>query len=228
MKNEDATFEELQKLGKNIFELSRRVRLSTASQAKLSAASELVNQCSQLLGDDIWKGTVSQSHPHLFDKDKNFFSEPVKNRRTPQQIMPYSPFIGTCNPFSPRFVFTIEEPGRLVTGKGKFSEQFAGPPGCVHGGSLAGLFDELLGTVCWSGDNGGYTGTLSVRFIRPTPLSQELSLRAEHSEVSGRKSIIKGWVYHGQTLTASAEGIFIRPRDETVLMPDNKPVPRQL
>ena len=57
---------------------------------------------------------------------------------------------------------------------------------------------------------GGYTGTLKVVYHRPTPLLREVSLRAWPSGSEGRKLYASGEMVYDGTVTASAEGIFIR------------------
>ena len=57
----------------------------------------------------------------------------------------------------------------------------------VHGGIIALLFDELLGMANVCTGVGGFTGTLSVRYERPTPLHGELELEGTVESVEGRK-----------------------------------------
>ena len=60
----------------------------------------------------------------------------------------------------------------------------------------------------------GFTGTLTVRYCRPTPLHTELRMRGEIARVEGRKIFAEGHLYAGETLCAEAEGLFIMPHPE--------------
>jgi acyl-coenzyme A thioesterase PaaI-like protein len=56
------------------------------------------------------------------------------------------------------------------------------------------------------------TGTMSVRYHRPTPIERELSLAAEMLQREGRKIRARAEIRCDGEVTASAEGVFIRPR----------------
>ena len=90
-----------------------------------------------------------------------------------------------------------------------FDYPYEGPPSCVHGGVIAATFDEILGAANMVSGNPGMTGTLTVRYRKPTPLRTDLRLEARFLERDGRK--IRTWagMYHGDVLTAEADGLFI-------------------
>ena len=56
---------------------------------------------------------------------------------------------------------------------------------------------------------GAMTGTLKIRYSRPTPLLAPLELAARHTGKEGRKVFAWGGIYYQGELTAEAEGIFI-------------------
>jgi acyl-CoA thioesterase FadM len=53
------------------------------------------------------------------------------------------------------------------------------------------------------------TGTLSIRYRRPTPLNTDLRFEAWLERSEGRKRFVRGTVAAGAMVTAEAEGIFI-------------------
>jgi acyl-coenzyme A thioesterase PaaI-like protein len=53
------------------------------------------------------------------------------------------------------------------------------------------------------------TGTLMIRYRRPTPLLTELVFEAHVDRVEGRKIFTHGALSAGGQLTAEAEGLFI-------------------
>ena len=59
-------------------------------------------------------------------------------------------------------------------------------------GHVAALMDELLGVTCVMCGHGGYTGTLKIRYLSPTPLDIELSGKAWVKVIDGRKAVIVG------------------------------------
>ncbi len=53
------------------------------------------------------------------------------------------------------------------------------------------------------------TGTLTIRYRRPTPLHVELRFEGRVDRVEGRKIFTRAELYAEEGLTAEAEGIFI-------------------
>lgn len=124
-----------------------------------------------------------------------------------------SPLIGLANPLAPPI--TIGKTGPTTAGATvNFGSAYEGPPGSVHGGFVAAAFDEVLGFVQSLSGRGGFTGTLTVRYRKPTPLHTDLVFEAEMLRVEGRKIFTDGRLYAGDTLCAEAEGVFISVDDE--------------
>ena len=118
-----------------------------------------------------------------------------------------SPIIGLANPIAPPVVMRAE--GQRVLGSVRFGSAYEGPPGCVHGGWVAAAFDELLGFAQSLTGSPGMTGTLTVRYRKPTPLHSDLALEARVDRVEGRKIFASGVMRARDLLTAEAEGIFV-------------------
>lgn len=123
---------------------------------------------------------------------------------------------GHSNPITPGLHMQVK--GDQATGSVRFSHAFEGPPGCVHGGHIAALLDQFLGMAQIVGKQPGMTGTLSVRYLQPTPIEQELTLIAEVSTEGERKTRVRGKVMFGETVTATGEGLFVRPRQSPAAM----------
>lgn len=118
-----------------------------------------------------------------------------------------SPIIGLGNPVAPPLTF--EAIGDHVEGRGSFGLQYEGPPGCVHGGFIAAAFDEVLGMAQSLTGRPGMTGTLTVKYRRPTPLHEQLRFVARVDRVEGRKIFASSQLFHQETLCAEADGIFV-------------------
>ncbi|MFA7584580.1 MAG: PaaI family thioesterase [Novosphingobium sp.] len=90
-----------------------------------------------------------------------------------------------------------------------------GPPGYLHGGLIAALFDEFLGLAQDDLPGPpGLTGTLSVRYLSPTPIDERLTLMLRSAEEDGRKRLLKGELWARDQPTASCDALFIQPREE--------------
>lgn len=125
----------------------------------------------------------------------------------PDTFHQFSPLVGFANPVAPPMTLSVE--GNEVRGEVVFGAPYQGPPGHLHGGFVAALFDEALGYVQWTTGKPGMTGTLKIRYRRPTPLYTKLRIEATVQRVHGRKIFTEARLYAGELLTAEAEGLFI-------------------
>jgi hypothetical protein len=137
----------------------------------------------------------------------------------PQDFFPTSPIVGYANPIAPPVdVWAVEgDDGRPeVRGRVTYGYPYEGPPSCVHGGVIAELFDELMGVANVVANAPAMTGTLTVRYHRPTPLLAELDLVARFTGSERRKIFTWAGIYLDGALTAEAEGIFISVQSDRV------------
>lgn len=127
-------------------------------------------------------------------------------------FMDRSPFMGLMNPLAPPMAASLDpthgEFGAVV-GKVTFREPHEGPPGHVHGGYLAAVFDEVLGQAQSLSGRPGMTGKLSITYRSPSPLYTELTVRGWIDRIDGRKIFTKGTLHNGDTLCCESEGLFI-------------------
>ncbi len=121
-----------------------------------------------------------------------------------------NPMAGWSNPIAPPVNNWIE--GDLALGTCQCGWAYEGPPGSVHGGFVAAIFDQFLGMAQVLGGQPGMTGYLHVNYHRRTPLNTELKLEARLVKVEGRKTFMRGEMYAEGVMTASAEGLFVEPR----------------
>ena len=126
----------------------------------------------------------------------------------PHDHVRHSPLSGTSNPLAPPMSMWTRDDGS-TGGACRFGAAYEGPPGHVHGGYLAAMFDELLGR---SQGRPGFTAFLTTTYRRPTPLFRDLELHAWIESVDGRKRVIKGTCHLDGVLLTEAEGLFVAPR----------------
>ncbi|MBV9181458.1 MAG: PaaI family thioesterase [Acidobacteria bacterium] len=112
-----------------------------------------------------------------------------------------------ANPFSPPIRLTVAN--NKVLGHANFGASFEGSPGTVHGGFIAAAFDQLLFMTESLTGIPAMTGTLTVRYRKPTPLLTELVFEGVIDRVEDRKIFTRGTVSANGVVTAEAEGLFI-------------------
>lgn len=141
----------------------------------------------------------------------------VEGRRARNRDL--SAWSGAVNAVAPPMRLEVgEREGQpAMLGHVRLSRLREGPPGHVHGGVLAGLFDEVMGAAQrLGGGEGGMTGRLVVRYRKPTPLETDLQLRAWiHVERPTRmviraESVLAATVADAPVVTANAEAFFVR------------------
>lgn len=97
-----------------------------------------------------------------------------------------------------------------MEGRVTFGYHFLGRNGAVHGGILALLFDDLLGRLIHTDSEiRSRTAYMHVDYRAITPVDTPLIFRAMLKSEEGRKRIVRGEVWNGDTLCAEAEGLFI-------------------
>ena len=88
-----------------------------------------------------------------------------------------------------------------------------GAPDRSHGGIVAGLFDDVFGFVLDIAQEAAFTGELTIRYERPTPLHRPIACRGRLARREGRKLHIEGELVDittdGQPVVARARSVFI-------------------
>jgi len=138
---------------------------------------------------------------------------PVGVRQLPdgQTIAWGNAVVGLRNPVAPPLVIH-HEPNGLVWSDFVLGAAYEGPPGNVHGGVCALVLDHVLGATTHRPGRPAYTGTLTLRYRRPTPLGQPLRAEAHVERTEGVKMFAVGHLADADGVTVEAEGIFIHPR----------------
>jgi acyl-coenzyme A thioesterase PaaI-like protein len=185
---------EMRRLGDNVRRIIDRMMATKAPEEDLKAAADALD----------YVATVLEQYPQgrLYES----FAESAV-AADPHAFFDHSPVMGLANPLAAPLRLEVRD--RMVYGEVNFGSAYEGPPGSVHGGYVACAFDEVLGLVQSVGGNPGMTGTLTIRYRRPTPLHTDLRFEARMDRTEGRKIFCSGELYAPDGLCAEADGIFI-------------------
>jgi acyl-coenzyme A thioesterase PaaI-like protein len=121
-----------------------------------------------------------------------------------------SPFSGRANPLAAPMTITVD--GETTRASAFYTAAYEGPPATLHGGFVAAAFDDLLGVAQMASGDAGFTGTLTVRMRRPTPLFTPIEYEAGVTSKSGRKITCWGRSTANGELVAEAECLFVIPK----------------
>jgi len=204
MSEEEPDFETLQGAVAGVRQLVSHLRKTTAPRELLQGIEQEIAALNQRLAPYDYEGPYMQRSLVMRDGDY------IRDTDIPAEFFPYSPVIGPLNAIAPPVAFDFD--GEEVHAEHVFDAAYNGPPTAVHGGIIALVFDELLGSLGALRDIGGFTGTLSIRYCSLTPIGKTIRMRSWIDRREGRKTFIMGSMQHDDQLCAEAEGIFIQPK----------------
>lgn len=97
-----------------------------------------------------------------------------------------------------------------VVGKAWFGAHAEGPPGHAHGGSMAALLDDLMGTCAWVAGHMVVAANIRIDFRRPLPLGSVVRLEARVEKADGKKIHTRGRILDPDGAPFSeGQGLFI-------------------
>ena len=118
------------------------------------------------------------------------------------------PFLGESNPGAPPVRLGLD--GDDVTATVTFDARHEGMPTHAHGGWIAALFDQVV-AIASSRAVGqpAMTGTLTVRYLVPTPIGCELMLHATAERSGARTVPAHATLGPDGTVTAEADAVLV-------------------
>lgn len=178
--------------------------------AGVAAAAELRLLLADLHGTDAAPEALTELAATLRSAREQIGGQPRRPRA--ESWRDFTLFAGSRQALALPMVTRVEsvDGHDIIVGEATVNAMYEGPPGAVHGGYLAGLFDDLLGhALRLVPGTRAVTGRLTVRYRRPTPLNTPLRFEARLDNVSGRRvqSTVRCLV-DGAT-TAEAQGLFV-------------------
>lgn len=120
--------------------------------------------------------------------------------------------IGLRNPVAPPLTIHHDADG-VVRTDFVLGAAYEGPPGHVHGGVCAMILDHVLGATAHLPGKPAVTGTLTLRYVRGTPLGLPLYATAHVHRIDGSKTFAVGHIADEEGVTVQAEGVFIHPKE---------------
>ena len=130
-------------------------------------------------------------------------------QRNPNEILPFSPITGYYNPVAPDINVEFNPTTKELTAQCTIGRTFEGPPGMVHGGTISGVYDQILAMCATCNQLPGPTATLTIEYLKPTPLHQPLLFTCKIKQQEGRKIFIEGHCVANGEIVSKANGLFI-------------------
>ncbi len=142
--------------------------------------------------------------------------EEIEARMRKQPNSRYCFLCGLQNPIGLKLSF-YEENERRVIAHFVPGEAYQGYPGVLHGGISCALLDETIGRTLVPHDIWAVTVELKVRFLKPVPLGQEITVIGEMLRLRSRTMEGRGEIRLADgTVAVTAEAKYIRLPQERV------------
>ncbi len=122
---------------------------------------------------------------------------------------------GGDNPVGMKLTFEQDNANRKIVGRFVLGERYQGGAGFAHGGIIATLLDEAMGKVCRFRDARAVTAELTVEYLKPVRVEQEIVVEGCETEQKGRNLFMSGEIRNeaGEILARGrARFVLIAPR----------------
>lgn len=85
-----------------------------------------------------------------------------------------------------------------------------GPKAHSHGGFLATILDETMGSACWYNGLPVLAANLTVRYRKSVPLDGEYTCAAQIDRLETRRAMVSAQIKQGDKVYCEATGVFVR------------------
>jgi uncharacterized protein (TIGR00369 family) len=99
---------------------------------------------------------------------------------------------GGDNPGGMQLTFEQDNVNRRIVGRFVLGERYQGGAGFGHGGIIAVLLDEAMGKVCRFREVRAVTAELTVEYLKPINVQQEIIVEGRETEQKGRNIFMIG------------------------------------
>lgn len=109
-----------------------------------------------------------------------------------------------------KLTFEQDNGKRRIVGRFVLGERYQGGGGMAHGGIIATLLDEVMGKVCRFRGARAVTAELSVRYLKPVNVSDEIVVEGWEVEQKGRNLFHAGEIRNAAgDVLAQGSGRFV-------------------
>jgi acyl-coenzyme A thioesterase PaaI-like protein len=123
---------------------------------------------------------------------------------------------GIENSIGLKLKFYTDDEGRCIA-HFRPREEHQGFPGQLHGGVISTLLDETMGRVLTLQNVWAMTGRLEIKFARPVPLDQELTIIGELTRNRSRAYEARGEIrLPDGTALVEGSGLYLRIPEEMI------------
>jgi uncharacterized protein (TIGR00369 family) len=99
---------------------------------------------------------------------------------------------GGANANGMKLTFEQDNVNRKIVGRFVLGERYQGGGGFAHGGIIALLLDEAMGKVCRFREVRAVTAELTVEYLKPVRVEQEIIVEGREIEEKGRNLFLTG------------------------------------
>src|SRR5271163_4875390 len=104
---------------------------------------------------------------------------------------------GGANARGMLLTFEQDDAAKRIRGNFRLGPEYQGGPGFIHGGIIATLLDEVMGKVCRFREVRAVTAELTVKYLKPVKVDEEIVVEGFETEVKGRNLFLVGEIRNG-------------------------------
>jgi len=94
-----------------------------------------------------------------------------------------------------RVAHFVREGDNAMVGRAWFGPMCEGPPGHAHGGSIAAVLDDVMGSGAWLAGHRVVAAKIEVEFKKPVPLGSTCTFESVVERVEGKRVQTKGTLF---------------------------------
>ena len=128
------------------------------------------------------------------------------------EINPSNPCFGCggANSRGMQLAFDRDDERLRIVGRFRLGSEYQGGAGFIHGGIIATVLDEAMGKVCRFSDVRAVTAEVSIEYLRPIRVDEEIVVETFQSQRDGRQLFHQGEIRNSEgQLLARGKGRFV-------------------
>jgi uncharacterized protein (TIGR00369 family) len=110
---------------------------------------------------------------------------------------------GGANERGMQLTFAQDDAAQRIRGSFRLGAEYRGGAGFIHGGIIATVLDEVMGKVCRFRGVRAVTAEMTVEYLKPVPVDEDLVVEGHELEMTGRNLFMVGEIRNvaGQVLS---------------------------